>query len=213
MMKKGLIFKVVFLSVLASVLAVSIYANETIDPHPQIVQADGMHPSLESVSLYGKVAEVRNGRILVNESGIHNMDVVLNITDSTVFIDAVTGMPVSRNEVTEGMSVCAYVGPAMTMSLPPITNAHVVLLNTEDAENAPVYLTAQKVDAGDDGKISITAKDGKVFANFDSNSYVYPYRVKKIVRADDIRPGSKIVVWYDNSVGEDYVSRCMLISE
>lgn len=49
-------------------------------------------------------------------------EVIITISDDTKILDGVNGYPVEADTLTEGKAVNVYVGPAMTMSLPPIAN-------------------------------------------------------------------------------------------
>ncbi len=40
-----------------------------------------------------------------------------------------TGLPVALEDVKDGDTIYAYIGPAMTMSLPPMTNAVMIFTN------------------------------------------------------------------------------------
>ena len=58
-------------------------------------------------------------------------NLILNLGDMPVIVDYVSGRPVALKDRTND-SVAAYYGPAVTKSIPPQSNAIVVMLNATD---------------------------------------------------------------------------------
>ncbi len=84
-----------------------------------------------SIRVYGPATKLEDGRIsLDNQSDMSSSgEMILNLSDQTYILDAVTGLPVAFDEIKDGDTIYAYIGPAMTMSLPPMTNAQLILTN------------------------------------------------------------------------------------
>ena len=57
-----------------------------------------------------------------------------------MILDAVNGYPVLLDDLEDGSTVYAYVGPAMTMSLPPQATAHLILANIPEDFGVPQYV-------------------------------------------------------------------------
>lgn len=84
----------------------------------------------------GTVTEIREAKdnTLVHVDGasdnkIEN-DVVLGFNEETTVL-SVDGKTITKEQVKKGDKVTAYYGPIMTMSLPPISNANTVILETK----------------------------------------------------------------------------------
>ena len=66
--------------------------------------------------------------IFDNQSGeSYQGDIVIHISEDTKILDAQNGFPVSPDSIQDGQTAYAYVGPAMTMSIPPQTNSPMIL--------------------------------------------------------------------------------------
>ena len=96
-------------------------------------------PCLAPVRVGGVVTRLENGAILLKNSDENDPyhKIILHLTETTPVVDAVSGLPLDR-KLRDGETVCAWVGPAMTLSLPPQTTAEVVVANIpEDGAISP----------------------------------------------------------------------------
>lgn len=85
---------------------------------------------LQPVRIYGSASHMEDGRLSIdNRSGVSaEGEIILNISqESTLILDAVSGTPLTLEDIQDGETIYAYIGPAMTMSLPPMTNAAIIL--------------------------------------------------------------------------------------
>ncbi len=144
---------------------------------------------------WGSVKEKDDTRIHVTNSSNVDNDVVLNISDQTKIIDAVTGLPVSINDINTNDDIYAYTSPIMTMSLPPITNAELVIVNIPQDFKVPNYIEVQNIVKNDDGSVTVTSDDGLLQATLDKDTSMSPYLTRNIVTTDNIEVGSKLVLW------------------
>lgn len=111
----------------------------------------------------GKVTEVRDGRILVKGTDLYNKydeEIWLHFADKATIIDQ-NRKTIAAGDIKEGMSVRAFYGPAVAMSLPPQSGTNYVIVNTEDTGSGETGNEDQELKAGTDGIITNTA-DGKV---------------------------------------------------
>lgn len=79
----------------------------------------------EFVGVWGPVLRVTEDRIYIDNISDHSMKGEIAITispDYSRVVEAVNGYPVALGDLKEGDFIYAYLGPAMTMSLPPIAN-------------------------------------------------------------------------------------------
>ncbi|MCD8248633.1 MAG: hypothetical protein LUC60_02020 [Lachnospiraceae bacterium] len=148
--------------------------------------------------IWGVVTDTYDGVIVVdNQSDVSSPgEIELTIGEETCVLDASTGLPVSPDEVETG-SFEAYLGPEMTMSLPPQTTPYVVIVNIPEDSRTPQYTIAAEVTEENDGGLSLTATDGRVYRIPDS-ARITPYLTKNIVTRDDIQAGTACLIWADD---------------
>ena len=154
------------------------------------------------VKVWGQVAEKSDGRILIKNSTNVNKEIALNISEQTIIIDAVNGLPVSVKDIDLNQGIYAYIGQAMTLSLPPITNAKAIVVNIPQDFKAPSYIEVESVKKNSNGSITITSEDGMLKATLDSTTKVFPYLTRNIVTLDDINVGSNLFLWEKETQNE-----------
>lgn len=96
---------------------------------------------LHSTAINGTVTEVKDNSILVKGADLYSDiedTILLHLADKTPIVDQ-NGDALQAAEIKVGMSVKAFYGPAVTMSIPAQSTASYVLVNTEEAavEQAP----------------------------------------------------------------------------
>ncbi|GGH36717.1 peptidase [Paenibacillus segetis] len=85
----------------------------------------------------GKVSEVKENGIVVTGKDIYNSyedTIVLHFANKAVILDQ-NGKAINASDIQVGMSVKAFYGPAVTMSLPPQSTTNYVVVNTEVEES------------------------------------------------------------------------------
>lgn len=161
--------------------------------------------------IWGTIKEVGDGTILVDgTSETANMGEILLMIDpeNTLVLDGVNGFPVELKDIQIG-NFEAYLGPAMTMSLPPQTTPYVVIVNIPEDIQAPQYvIAAEELDTSGGAKL-LTGKDEAVYT-LSRNVQITPYLTKNIVQLEDIKRDSRCLVWMNNN-GE--VERIVLFAE
>ena len=70
---------------------------------------------------------------------------VITFSPETPIFDAETGNPVDMTEAETGTVVYAYIGDAMAMSEPPITNGQLFFVHVTDVSAVPVYTEIESV--------------------------------------------------------------------
>lgn len=145
--------------------------------------------------MHGSITEVSEGQIRIKNDAEDSLnDVVLKINEETLIIHS-DGLPAGSNELKTDMYVYAYIGPAMTMSLPPQVHAEAVIIGDKDI---PLYMEVESVSGKGTGTLSITNKDKTNTIKVDKNTQVLPYKTKNIVTMEDIRVGSRLFAWTKN---------------
>ena len=112
------------------------------------------------VRVWGTVTRQEDGGLLVensNESDPYHQVVLRG--ESILCLDAVTGEPMDIDTIKDGDMIYAWIGPAVTASLPPQATAFLILANIPADYAVPMYyeivsVTAQAA-AEEEGKSSV----------------------------------------------------------
>lgn len=156
--------------------------------------------ALQSLRIYGPVTKQEDGRLSIDNQSDMSIsgEIILNVSEEyTYILDAVTGLPLKEEDIKDGDTIYVYIGPAMTMSLPPMTNADVIFANIPADAKVPDYIEVQSLvtDAAT-SKYVLTAADGTEYT-VESDCNIFPYLTRNIVTLDDLTQGRKCVVWSD----------------
>lgn len=172
---------------------------------------DGLMAS-ETLRIWGNIEAVEDGMITVdNQSGLSSPGEMIFTIDPeyTKILDAVSGYPVELEDIELG-TFQAYLGPAMTMSLPPQTTPEMVIVNIPQDFHAPDYVTARgAIEETELGQTLMTV-DGVAYV-LTKETEVLPYLTRNIVTAQDINEGSKCLVWLNEEEG--HVEKLVLFAE
>lgn len=166
--------------------------------------------------IYGVITDVSASEQTItvdNQSDVSSTgEMILTIDPSnTEIIDAQTGLPVELSEVQSG-SFEAYLGDAMTMSLPPQCTPDMVIVNIAEDAAAPQYAVAAEdpADAADlENAIVLKATDGRTYV-IDKDAQVTPYLTRNIVKLQDLTAGTACLLWEDEN---EIVTKVMIFAE
>ena len=149
-----------------------------------------------AVRIYGEIEEVSEEDIIVdNQSDMSSQgEMILTIDpENTVLVDGESGLPLELSDVEKGGFV-AYLGPAMTLSLPPQCTPEVVFTNVSEKEAAPYYAVIARKPVAKDGGLKVVAEDGESYVIPDT-AEIKPFRTRNVIRAEDIQKGSRCLIW------------------
>lgn len=161
---------------------------------------------LAPVRVWGRLTRLENGAILLKNSNENDPyhEVILHLTETTPVVDAVTGLPLDR-ELRDGETVYAWVGPAMTMSLPPQATAELIVANIPADFGVPQYYQIAKVRPQVTAAIypppplthvDLVTTGGEELTVTDEAT-LFPYLTRQMVTLGSLVPGSRILVWTD----------------
>ena len=162
--------------------------------------------SYAPIYVYGSAEKLEDGRLHLTNSSTEAINDIVVTTENALILDAVSVMPVAYEDIRPGSTVYAYVGPAMTLSLPPIANADIVLVNIPADSKVPSYVIVKALDMHEDGSATLTATDGQVY-EIPANCSVIPYLTRQMIYADSLTPGSACIIWTEN--GSNTANRVM----
>lgn len=152
------------------------------------------------VKISGVIKEVGEDTITVDNQSENapSGEIILTIDpENTVIADGQTGLPVTLADVAEG-SFEAYLGPAMTMSLPPHSTPYVVVVNLPEDGVAPQYAVAAEELVLEDGYYTLKATDGRTYT-IPEDVEIAPFRTRNIVTLQDLTAGRACLIWLDEN--------------
>ena len=147
--------------------------------------------------IWGPVLSVGDSSITIdNQSGISYTDeIILNIDpEASRVLDSVDGYPVQIADIKEGDVIYAYIGPAMTMSIPPMTTATTVICQIPQDFAVPSFLTVKSMEQQADESYVLTGTDGTII-QVPADCNILPYLTRNLVRLTDVEKGSQCLVW------------------
>ena len=162
-----------------------------------------------AVRIYGEIEEVSEEDIIVdNQSDMSSQgEMILTIDpENTVLVDGENGLPLELSDVEKG-SFVAYLGPAMTLSLPPQCTPEVAFTNVSEKEAAPYYAVIARKPVAKDGGLKVVAEDGESYVIPDT-AEIKPFRTRNVIRAEDIQKGSRCLIWQNE---QEEVVRVVLL--
>ena len=170
----------------------------------------GVDSEETSAAVFGVITDVGENEIIVdNQSGVSSEgEIILMIDpDHTYLLDASTGLPVDVKDVQAGDSFEAYLGDAMTMSLPPQNTPDIVFVNVPEDIAMPSYAVAAEDPTETNGIWTLKATDGTVY-EVTEDAQVVPYLTKNIVKMQDVQKGTACAIWYDD---QNQVQKVMIL--
>ena len=152
---------------------------------------------LSPVVQYGTVAFFEDGRIMlmgINEAGEQYAKLILNLSDSTLILNAVSGEPVALENIREGEILYSYVSPVMALSMPAQASAELLLVGIPADFVMPVYAEIHNVIVNDDGSVLLLTNQGiNIIVN--DETALSPYLSRQFLLPEMLQAGQKILVW------------------
>lgn len=163
--------------------------------------------------IYGPVTKDSSSSYLHinNVSGVsYAGDIRLALSDQTRILDAATGFPVTYDNIRDGETAYAYISEAMTMSLPPMTNASMVLVNIPADYKVPEYVSVDTLTLNADNTSgSIKATSGTTYT-IPAGTQIIPYLTRQYVDIRGLTQGTTCLVWSD---ANNQASKIMVFPE
>ncbi|MEG2350013.1 MAG: hypothetical protein RSB57_05850 [Hungatella sp.] len=155
---------------------------------------------LEPVRIHGPITKTEDHALTINNASqdSYTGEIRINISDHTRILDAVTGYPVAYEDLRDHETAYIYVGAAMTLSLPPMANASMVLCNIPADYRVPEYLKVETLTLNSDGLSgSITTTNGTTYT-IPVGTQILPYLTRNIVTIQDLVKGKTCLLWSDS---------------
>lgn len=158
-----------------------------------------------SALYYGAVKEVIRDKESGNIQSLYlsserRGDYVMHISEKTVWIDSGNRSASNPSSLAEGEQIYIFHSPIATLSLPPQSAAFAVVRNIPQDARCAQYLEVDEIKLqGAKGSASVTANNKTETFAVDGDTTFSPYLTRNIVTLDNLKKGSRIMVWYDES--------------
>ena len=192
-------------AVLLTVPAFAAETAETTSETPETTSEAPKPSHMAPVRVWGTLTWTEGGGLFVKNSSEEGINEIILHGESILCLDAVTGEPMDIKDLKDGDTVYAWVGPAMTMSLPPQATAQLILGNIPADYAVPQYYEIYNVTPQVQAAIyppppmtwtEVTATDGTTLKITDEAELAL-YQSEDEVRLEDLIPGTRVLVWSD----------------
>lgn len=208
-----LIFSICFLSGCADPAAsVTSETEITTEPQPEGEAATAAEPQTSTISseeipmqIIGTAEEITKEQIRIDggDSSSPYDDTILNITEETLFLSWSAPAQDSAlkekrpEEIQPGDSLYAYVSPNMTRSIPPMTNAYLILCDVGLDGSAPAYGQITEITTDDSGNLNFYLDcDLVLIPNPQTRICRLAESLESAEAASDLKVGDRVLVRY-----------------
>lgn len=155
-------------------------------------------PASGLTRVWGTLTKLEDGGLYLKNSNDKDpyQEIILR-GERVVYLDAVTGAPLTFADLKDGETVYAYMGPVVTASLPPQGTVKLVLAHIPADFGVPAYYEVAR--ASSDGKNTVLTVDGGQTVTVPEKAELLPYLTKNAVSHGDLVPGAHILVWTDTA--------------
>lgn len=178
--------------ILSVILAVTASFGMTVFASDEAVRTEEMTQK----SIFGMFTVSETGEDYILGIAEENTKIQFNISDDTILIDSVSKNAVSINDIKIGEEIAVDYETFMTKSIPPQTSANLIMTNISDGGMANLTYVSQ-LSNDENGNLVITDDTTDTVITVSKDAKYLPYKTKNIVRADDIKQGSVVLLWYD----------------
>ena len=153
-----------------------------------------------SETYFGTVASIEKDEegnvISISLTSEENGDYVMNVTDNTVWVDAVEKVKASQEDLTEGETIYVYHSPVSTRSLPPQSEAFAVVLNVPQDIADGVYHEVEEVTTTENDTRLLT-NNGGLYLIISDETAVKDYETGEVADISVVAEGDRVIAWYD----------------
>lgn len=153
-----------------------------------------------SETYFGTVASIEKDEegnvISISLTSEENGDYVMNVTDDTVWVDAVEKVKASQEDLTEGETIYVYHSPVSTRSLPPQSEAFAVVLNVPQDIADGVYHEVEEVTTTENDTRLLT-NNGGLYLIISDETAVKDYETGEVADISVVAEGDRVIAWYD----------------
>lgn len=173
----------------ASIAAMPVLAEDETPALPEASEDVVAEMVPERITLVGNYVSYEEGQMTIFD-GVE--ETVINMDENTRVLSSADALPVEIESIEADTEITVIASSAMTMSLPPQVYGYVILVG----ENAPLYGVVGEAIATETGFDFLTDDNNYIFRASEETE-VLPFLTRNIVRAEDITPGSELLVYSD----------------
>ncbi|MBU5484550.1 hypothetical protein KQI86_09425 [Clostridium sp. MSJ-11] len=144
------------------------------------------------------IRDTKNGIMLSME------DINISIDDKSEIINEFDGKKLTKNDLKKGMKIRAYYGPAVTLSIPPMSYGRKIIVSQESENIGAVEQNIGSIvelNNKKNGKNAyIKSKDGSAFTFITEKTEIVNGEGKK-VSIEDLKEWNKIRIYFDKKDG------------
>lgn len=148
----------------------------------------------ETLYVYGAVTAVTEDQVTIENSMAEGQELVLQIGEDTLLLDAVNAEARTTADLKEGEVIYAYVSRAMTRSLPPITNAAVIFCQVPADFAAPQYAGIRSIEQTENGVSVETDRD--MIYHISEETEMGWLGLNDTAGIEDLKEGAQVIAWY-----------------
>jgi len=170
---------------------------------PETSEGEGTEDAEEmpaSATYFGTVESIEKDEednvISISLTSEENGDYVMNVTDNTVWVDAVEKVKASQEDLTEGETIYVYHSPVSTRSLPPQSEAFAVVLNIPQDIAVGVYHEVEEVTTTENDTRLLT-NNGGLYLIISDETAVKDYETGEVADISAVADGDHVIAWYD----------------
>lgn len=153
-----------------------------------------------SATYFGTIESIEKDEegnvISISLTSEENGDYVMNVTDNTVWVDAVEKVKASQEDLTEGETIYVYHSPVSTRSLPPQSEAFAVVLNVPQDIAVGIYHEVEEVNTTENDTRLLT-NNGGLYLVISDETAVKDYETGEVADISAVAEGDHVIAWYD----------------
>lgn len=152
----------------------------------------------DTIRVYGQVKELTEDSVYIENEDKANpySQIRLQITEDTLILDAAEGTIKTLEDIQEEETIYAYVSPAMTRSLPPISNAAMIFCDVAQDTAPPEYAVLEEVTKGEDGSLSILTNREMIY-HVNAETPIEHFQSDEPGTLEELTEGTKVLAWYE----------------
>jgi len=174
---------------------------------PAETESAAMPVISELYQIWGPVLWVEGDQVAIdNKSEVSSQgEIVLNIDpEATYILDGLDGFPVQISDLKKDEVIYAYIGPAMTMSLPPQTYAEAIICQVPQDAAAAQYILVKDMEQQKDDSYVLTTSDDTQY-QVPADCPIIPYLTRNMVVLADVQPASHCLIWSNDGKTVDKI--------
>ena len=172
--------------------------NEEVDndemDNEAALEPTGALPALLPTSKDGYITAESDNQLTIQHADTDEI-IIAHIAESTVIIDANTGLPASLAD-RENDRVRLIYGPAVMMSYPAQASALVLAINLEADAESPHYHVIDSVAFADDDTLNVLVDNGSLVLRITRETPLFPHLTRQMVQLEHLQAGDIILAWY-----------------